>query len=105
MINDIAKDPKEDGLALVRTETMGGKGKQNDDEQGIISGGKGLGGQNSRGGEGGKKEDKTERSVNDEIATDPKVDGRALDETVTSSGDRGLVTQIRGGDGEQKDDD
>jgi hypothetical protein len=60
LINDIAKDPKEDGLALVRTEisnvdrglvtqTRGGKGKQKDDEQGSISGGKGLGNQNIRG--------------------------------------------------------
>ena len=35
---------------------------------------------------------------------DPKVDGQALDKTVIRSGDRGLVTQISGGEGEQKDD-
>ncbi len=48
-----------------------------------------MGNQNSRGGKGGKKEDKTERSVNDKIAMDPKVDGQASDKTVISSGDRG----------------
>ena len=41
---------------------------------------------------------------NNEIATDPKIDGPALDETVISRGDRGLVTQISRGEGEQKDD-
>jgi hypothetical protein len=113
--NDIAKDQKKNGLALVRTEmsnvdrglvtqTRAGKGKQKDDEQGSISEGKGLGDQNSRGYEGGKKEDKTERIVNDEIATDSTVDGRALDERVISSGDRGIVAQIREGEGEKKDD-
>ena len=55
-------------------------------------------------GEGGKKEDKTERSVNDKIVMDPKVDGRAFDKTLIISGDRGLVSQIRGEEREQKDD-
>ena len=68
LINDIAEDTKKDGLALVRTEmsnvdrglltqTKAGKGKQKDDEQGSISEGNGLGDQNSRGYEGGKKEE------------------------------------------------
>ena len=38
-----------------------------------------------------------ERSVNDEIATDPKVDGQALVKTVISRGDRGLETEKSGG--------